>query len=185
MNKFVTTFAGIALLAAAVPVHGQMRTLEIGMDGGISYSDPATEGTDNRVWDVSVPFQSARVGLFVTPQISLEPAVTLNRVSLPNDERATQVTTVGNVLYHLNTPEWRPQLFAQAGGGLEYVSWKDVDFDENDTQWVAGAGVGMKLPVADRLALRTSAVYWRAFESDHFPRMNQVRGQVGVSFFTR
>lgn len=185
--KHVATgaLAGIALFLLAVPLQGQMRPLELGVDGGVVYTDPAGEGRDNRVWDLALPVQNLRLGVFLTDRISVEPSISLARLDLRDDEDLTQVGAAGNLLYHLDTPGIRPRFFGQVGGGMEYVRVSDGGFRESDTQWLAGAGLGMRLPVADRIALRTSAVYWRAFESDLAPDANQVRGQLGISFFTR
>lgn len=186
MKRLSWGLAGLAVLAMALPLEGQLRTLELGVDGGVHYMDPAGEGRDNRVWDVAFPLQSVRVGLHVTERVSVEPSLSFLRRDF-GEEDLTQVGALGSVLYHLNQPAMgmRPQFFGLAGGGLEYVRLSDEIGSDSDTQWLAGGGLGMKLPVADRIALRTTATYWRAFESDVAPHANLVRGDLGVSIFTR
>jgi hypothetical protein len=185
MKPILKSAFPLLLLAVALPLQGQMRTLELGFDGGIVYTDPSEAAIAN-TWDVSFPFQKVRAGLFLTPQISIESAASVNRLDFGDDETATSFGLQGNVLYHFTADRARPQFFAQAGGGMEYVSFKFDDESENDTQWLAGAGVGVKVPLTDWLSLRTAGVYWRTFESDFVAYdTNQFRAQVGLSVFTR
>lgn len=186
MKGFTWAWAGVAVLVLTAPLQGQQRALELGVDGGIHYTDPAGEGRDNRVWDVAFPLQNLRVGVHVTERVSVEPTISFLRRDLGDDD-LTQVGALGNVLYHFTDvgPAMRPQFFGLAGGGLEYVRVSDEVGRDSDTQWMAGGGLGMKLPVADRVSLRTSATYWRAFESDLAPHANMIRGDLGLSLFTR
>lgn len=185
MKGFTCALAGMAILALALPLEGQQRTIELGIDGGVHYMDPSGEGRDNGVWDIAFPLQSVRAGLHVTERVSVEPALSFLRRDMGEDDM-TQVGALGNVLYHFNEAMGlRPQVFGLAGGGLEYVRLSNAVATESDTQWLAGAGLGMKLPVADQIALRTTATYWRAFESDLAPDANLVRGDIGISIFTR
>ena len=186
MKGLTWACAGLAVLVLAAPLHGQQRAIELGVDGGVHYMDPAGEGRDNRIWDVSFRLQNLRVGLHVTERVSLEPSVSFLRRDLGEDD-LTQVSALGNVLYHFNEagPAMRPQFFGLAGGGLEYVRLSEEVGRESDTQWLAGGGLGMRLPVADQVALRTSATYWRAFESDLAPHANMIRGDLGLSLLIR
>ncbi len=55
----------------------------------------------------------------------------------------------------------------------------------SETQFNLGGGIGVKLPVAERMAARLEANYAHAFETDRFASSDAVSLTVGFSFFTR
>jgi len=168
--------AGLVVLMGAIPAQAQ-HSLEIGMDGGLVFT--SASGIDN-TFDVALPFQSLRVGIFVNDQLSIEPALGFRRIDF-GDDALNNLSLLATGLYHLSADRTRPQFYLQGGGGLDYLS----DGDDSDTQWLAAVGGGVKVPMMDQLSVRLGLLYVRAFESDFFFESNQVRGQVGFSFFTR
>lgn len=185
MKKLVSfVAAGLVILAGAIPTQAQEGAWEFGVDGGFVLTSVDIDGVDN-TFDVSLPFQFLRAGVFVTPQISIEPMLGFERSDLGDDDSLTSMTLLATGLYHFSADRNQPQFFLQAGGGLDHLRLSFDGDSESDTQWLAGAGAGVKVPVLDRVSLRFSALYLRAFESDVFPTSNQFRGHMGLSFHTR
>lgn len=174
--------AGLMALVIAAPAQAQHGTLELGMDAGFVFTSPDVDGADN-TFDISLPFQFVRAGFFVSDQFSIEPVLSFDRSDFGDDFTLTQLSLLGTGLYHFSADAGGPRFFLQGGGGLQYLSVSDAADSESDTQWLAGAGLGVKLPLPDRVAVRFSLLYLRAFESDFFPDANLVRGHVGLSFF--
>lgn len=179
--KRIATFvmAATAALLIAVPAQAQ-TTVELGIDGGFVWTSPDIDGVDS-MFDITLPFQYLRAGFFLNDQFSIEPLLGFDRQDLGNDQTLTALTFLASGLYHFTPDRSRTQFFLQAGGGLDYLSFEDA----SSTQWMAGAGVGLKTPLMDRLAARFGVLYLRAFENDDFAAANSVRGHVGLSFFTR
>lgn len=181
MRTTSLVLAGLLILAGATAVDAQQRPIELGMDGGFVFTSPDIDGVDS-TFDISLPFQYFRVGFFMTDHVSLEPVLSFQRLDFGDDVNLTRFSVLGTLLYHFSPDRTRPQFYAQAGGGLEFVDSSEGD---SATQWVVGAGAGVKTPVMDHLALRFGLMYLRAFENDDFWAYNAFRGQVGFSFFTR
>jgi hypothetical protein len=175
--------AGALAVIVAVPVQAQ-HPVEIGMDGGVVWTSPDVEGVDS-TFDVTLPFQLLRVGFFISDQFSIEPMVGFDRQDFGDDFTFTQANLLASGVYHFTPSRTQSQLFGQLTGGLSHVRFSDADESETDTQWLIGLGAGVKIPMMDRLAARLGVLYLRAFESDFMPDMNQIRGSVGVSFYTR
>jgi hypothetical protein len=183
MKKLASvTLAGLVVLMGAFPAQAQQGTWELGVDGGFVFTSPDGDGADS-MFDVSLPFQLIRAGVFVTPQISIEPTVAFNRLDFGGDETLTQLSLLATGLYHLSTDRTRAQYYLQAGGGVDYVSFSG---DESASQWLAAAGGGVKLPIMDQVSVRLGALYVRSFEDEDAGlwAANSFRGQVGLSLFS-
>lgn len=185
MKSFASFFlAGLMVSMSSIPAQAQQRVIELGIDGGFVFTSPSIDGveTDSR-FDIALPVQQLRVGFVVNNQFSVEPSLSFNRLG-GNDFSLSVLGLQANGLYHLSPDRTRPQFYLQGGGGLQRLSASDEGESVSDTQWIAGAGAGVKVPLVDRLAGRFAVVYQRAFESDFEPDSNIIRGQVGFSFFT-
>lgn len=184
MNKFASVaVAGALALAIAAPAQAQ-HPVEIGMDGGLVWTSPDVDGVDSTL-DFTLPFQLIRAGFFINDHFSIEPMLGFDRQDFGDDFTITQANLLASGLYHFTTSRTQPQFYAQVGGGLSYISVSDDTDSESDTQWMLGFGAGVKLPMMNRLATRLGVLYLRAFESDFMPDANQIRGTVGLSFYTR
>ena len=172
--------AGLALALVWSPAEAQQGTWELGIDGGFVVTSPDIDGADS-LFDVSLPFQFLRVGTFVSDQLSIEPTLAFNRMDFGGDDSMTTLSLLATGLYHFGADRTQRQFYLQAGAGLDYIGFSDED---GITQWLAGVGGGVKLPVMDHLALRLGALYLRSFENDDMWAANRFRGQVGVSVFT-
>jgi opacity protein-like surface antigen len=181
LASFLT--AGALALLIAAPAQAQYP-IELGMDGGLVWTSPDVDGMDSTL-DVSLPFQYVRVGFFINDHFSIEPALGFDRQDFGDDFTLTQLSLLASGLYHFSPSRTQPQFYLQLAGGLGYVSFSDDVDSESDSQWSLGFGGGVKLPMMNRLAARLGVLYLRHFESDFMPDANQIRGQVGLSFYTR
>jgi hypothetical protein len=183
MKKLASVLVAFAVAASmATPAHAQQGTWEIGMDGGLMFTSFDIDGVDSTL-DFSLPFQLLRVGVFVTPQISIEPTFGFDRMDFGDDDTMTTMTFHTFGLFHFSPDRTRSQFFVGAGGGLDYVSFGFDGESESDTQWSVGLGVGVKVPLRSSVSVRLSGAYLRGFESDFMPDVNRFRGSVGLSFF--
>jgi hypothetical protein len=163
----------------------QPLPIELGIDGGVAISldDPNTTA-------VSLPVQQFRVGFFVSPRVSLEPAVSFNYVNIEDFGSATDLSLDLGLLLHLSPDRTRSQMYLRPFAGINRVSAEADDElgggDDSATQLSAGGGLGVKMPFAGgRLAGRLEAVFAHGFENDDFASRNQAGLAVGLSFLTR
>lgn len=180
--------AGATALAAATlaaaPLAAQTGRLpgafELGVDAGVARDDEI----DATV--ISVPVQRVRVGYFLSPTVSLEPAIGLNRVS-GDGETITLFQGDLGVVAHLSGTTRTAGVYVRPFVGLEVASFDSDAFgDESDSRPRLGAGLGLKLPVLDgRLAWRLEGTFTRQFESGDRPGSNVIALLVGLSFLTR
>ena len=180
---------GLALFAAAAiglpsQLDAQSGSVEIGFDTGLTLTMPSD--TDFLDYDnqtsIDVPQQSIRVGFFVSDQLSIEPAVGFSYIDdfLGFGESLTQLALEGRVLYHFSPDPTRPRFYLGGGAGFTLI---DVA-DDQETQFGVGGGLGVKLPIADRMAIRLEGSFSRYFETDQLPATSVIGVVVGFSFFT-
>jgi hypothetical protein len=149
----------------------QQHNVEIGLDGGMSYS------FDSELLTIAIPFQRVRAAFPLEHRLAIEPALSFTRVSSGGQSLAALMMGAG-LLYDLDDEPGAS--YARPFFGLEYV---DVGFG-SETVFDLGAGIGTRSRIADRLALR--------FEGSITGRFGMEGGTdgvigatVGLSFFTR
>ena len=149
----------MALVMSATTVEAQKnnssaRPIELGMDGGLSigFDDP-------NVTTVSLPVQALRVGFFMNDNLSLEPRFNFNSVSGGGVSVRSYSLELG-ALYHFGGYTKGSGLYVRPFTGIVGGS-SDAG---SDSDAFLGAGVGVKLPFANRrLATRLEANYGHAF----------------------
>lgn len=179
----IFSVAAVALLALSTSASAQRRapvsssenpSPEIGIDAGLTFVTGTPSSTE-----ISFPAQHIRLGLFISPVISIEPAVGLNRIS-SNGTSITSYTVGTGLLYHFSASRADNQFYVRPfvnlvgtsvstnapGGG---TSSSDLEF---------GAGVGIKMPLRDRLASRFEA------NISHLNGVNAIGLLAGLSFYT-
>jgi len=117
---------------------------EFGVDGGLSFNRQSGGGTSVTTTVIQLPIPMIRAGVFLTPQVSLEPALGLSRIS-SSGASATTINLIVGVLYHfepsraLNQPYVRPFIdythFGGTGGGGSQTGF--------------GVGLGIKHPLKE------------------------------------
>ena len=180
--RFSAVLAGL-LLTAAASAHAQRQAsypYEIGVDGTIARRSYDGENglASSSVTTVSLPANTLRVGLFITNQIELEPALSFQRINAGDNDYTQVDFSVAAPIYF--TPErTKPQLFVRPVVGVYHVSHPDV------SQVNVGAGFGVKLPIDSRISTRFEAEYRHGNGGDEFRSYNQIGLIIGLSIYTR
>lgn len=170
----------VALLVSTTSTGwAQKGAVELGADMSIDFS--LTDNVDSietdNVFQISVPVLAIRAGFFASAALSIEPTLGFTLINV--DETFWQVQSVVLLLYHFNADPTQsrwfvavgPSLLAAGGGG------------DTATQFgVLGEG-GVKLPVAEKFALRLGAGVGRFFENDDFIGSWDIFGRFGFSVF--
>jgi hypothetical protein len=157
MTKNLVVLGFLALVMSASAADAQKRVsrpMEFGIDGGISFGmdDPS-------VTTVSLPVQALRVGFFMNDKVSVEPRFNFNSVSGGGVSLRTYSLELG-ALYHFGGYTKGSGLYARPFAGIAGVGG---DLGSGSDGFM-GAGVGVKLPFANRrLATRLEANYGHAF----------------------
>ena len=169
----------IALLAmvSTTAVAQDGRPLELGIDAGVTF------GLDDpNVTRVSIPVEAFRIGFFMTDRVSLEPAFSLQSISADDNDFTTYLVELG-LLWHMRA--MRSGAYVRPFMGVVGFSEDVGGEDDSESQFFAGAGVGLKIPIQDRLAWRLEANFAHAFESGDTEGGSQIGLRVGLSFFTQ
>lgn len=146
--------AAVALATVlAAPLTAQKGTLEIGADV-IGYGRFTVAGNQSSI--VELPAASVRFGYFLTDRISVEPNLTYSRFSPEDGAASSSYFTSLGVAYHVPADRSKPQLFVQP-----YLGLSGSEGGSDGSFALIGAAVGVKLPLAERVVLRTSANYDR------------------------
>lgn len=169
IRHLITTISALALSASAA-VAQPSRPLELGIDAGV------TVGLgDNSVTVVDIPAQAFRIGFPMNSNVSIEPKLGLTLITGEGDTFTSYRAEVG-LLYHLNT--LRSGTYVRPFLGLTGFSSGDTD----ETHGLIGGGVGIKVPLRDRIGSRFEANLAHSFGDGSF---NQIGLLAGLSFFTR
>jgi Outer membrane protein beta-barrel domain len=169
----------VTLLALSSPAVAQKATpVELGVDGALAFDLDSPRSTS-----LVIPVQRLRAGFFVTPTISLEPALSLNHFSFDGNS-STDLDFVAGVLFHLNPSRASAQPYIRPFMEILHRSFDgDTDSDSFNTA-ALGGGIGIKIPIADRFAWRLEGAYSHIFERDRVPSQNVLSAYFGFSFFT-
>lgn len=170
--------AGLALGQRALPAQntvGALMPMEIGVDAGLAF---ALGGEGATI--VSLPAQQIRVGFFTSNALSIEPSAGL---SYSKTGKASSVISYGAglaALYHFQTSRAVTQWFIKPQTALTIFNGSG----ESQTRFQLGAGTGVKIPIADRLAWRIEASITHAFVSGDAGDTNLLGFSTGLSFLT-
>lgn len=162
--------------ATVATASAQSRGVELGIDGGFSY-----KVNDPTVFQIDIPISRFRVGFMVSDHVSVEPAIEFDMIKVEGEDAVTALGAQLGLLYHFSADATTSQAFFHPFAG---ISW--VDFGAGSaSQFHAGGGLGVKLPVASQLAVRLEAGFQYAFESDDFDKATSIFALIGFSFRTR
>ena len=163
----------LGLLAAPQVVSAQ---LEVGLDAGFGYSK--IDDVDDALVNFSIPNLGARVGFAAGPTMIIESLVLFDWTKF-GDASATTIGIVPGLNFLINE-----QLYLRGEAGLLYQSEDDgVSPSDSQTQYLFGAGVGIRRPLGSGAVLRFEGAVDRALENtDEFlPASWDIRATVGVS----
>jgi hypothetical protein len=191
LTKLGLTLATMAVVPATAVAQ---RPIELGIDGAIDWIklEPSTDIDTDWQSSVQIPVANFRIGFFTADRRwSVEPNLAFSRFSF-GDGHVTNTQLDLGLLYHFAVANRRepgkPQPYLRPFVGFEHGSVSGVDGvadDNSDTVARFGVGLGVKLPMVDRLATRLEARYVHATEGDVQPAANGFALGFGLSFFTR
>ena len=179
----VLSFAALSLMAIASTASAQRSTRgsmasanpspEIGVDAGVQFTldDPNTT-------ILQIPIPSVRMGFYVSPAISIEPAVGVSHTSSEGISLTTYDIGVG-LLYHFSPSRAAKQLYVRPFLGLNGISTEG----NSDSAINFGAGFGVKVPVGSRFASRFEANL--THYSNDGASQNAIGLLAGLSVYTR
>ena len=154
--------------------------LEIGIDAALTHASADVPNGSSTAF--AFPVQALRLGFALTPTIWLEP--TLGIEALSEHGTFNTFTFDAGLPISLSGPvDARvTQYFVRPLIGFRHFGNPDV----SGTQTAFGVGIGMRVPLVERLASRFEARYVRGLRSgDTFPATDEFSLRAGLSFFTR
>lgn len=166
--------SGVMVLIPAL-LCAQARPVELGIDGALAISFDRRTSTS-----FQLPSQSFRVGFSLSDAVSLEPAVSIDYLRLAETD-ADYVLGLGlGGVFHFVTDRTRSQPYVRPAAGLQLIASRG----DAVAQFHASGALGVKLPVANQLAVRLEAGLQHTFASG-LSGGNSIFAAVGLSFFTR
>ncbi len=176
MSLRLTCVRALVVGAVLMPSSATAQTgsIELGVDA----LSVGGDFTGNLITAV-VPVRTLRAGFFVSDRVSVEPQMAFEYVNFDGFDFWEVTLGVGSLL-HLRR---RPTRFR--GYVRPLVTLNVSDTGKRASQIGLGAGVGGKIRLLERLALRLELVFGHAFGNEEFAGRNDLAGIVGVSFFTR
>ncbi|HWH53114.1 MAG TPA: hypothetical protein VN651_16320 [Gemmatimonadaceae bacterium] len=180
--QFRWAAAAVAALCLAGTARAQRSGtgLEIGVDAALSHT--SVDVPNGSSTGFVFPVQAVRVGFALTPAVWLEPTLGLATISehgsftTINFDIGLPISLSGPVDTRITQYFVRPLL------GFRHFSNPNT----SGTQTAFGAGLGMRVPLVDRLAARFEGRYVRGLRSDGtFPASDEFSLLAGLSFFTR
>jgi hypothetical protein len=176
------TAAARTAAAQGATVTNPPRTIELGLDAG------AVVGLgDQSSISVDVPAARARLGFFLTndSRWSVEPAAGLNYSKVEESDGALFYNLEAGALYHFSPPAQLADLAAANRVSVLYtrpfVNLIGVTGDNGDSEFAAGAGLGVKIPWRSGLAWRLESNLGDGVDNVEF----RLGAFAGLSFFTR
>ena len=155
------------LLLFLLPFRGsaQEKPVEFGVDAGAHFV--SWDGDDEDSYTlIGIPafsnygMATVRTGFFLSPRISIEPALSFARLSDDNSS-STLINLFPSVLYHFKDFDRIALPYVRVGAGLVYQR-SSYDYDgesesDSETQYGIGGGVGVKIPFAETAFVRLEA----------------------------
>jgi hypothetical protein len=167
--------------------------IELGIDAAISRQTNDLANTTV----LMLPVTQFRVGFFASNAISIEPSAAFVFASqtVKNTLTGGDVSAKGTtydldlgLLYHFQTDRLKPQPYIRPFVGIRgFHNSSDTDgLDGSGSQTSLGAGIGVKMPLAERLGGRVELGYrHNADNAPEFQASNSVFLSFGLSYFTR
>jgi hypothetical protein len=153
----------------------------LGIDLGIEFDINDVGDETVTTTGISIPLTYLRVAFYASDQVWIEPQMTLLFLSTEGSS-STALNLVGGIGIDFLTDATRPRPYIRPFGGLFYVDSGDGD---SATQVSLGSGIGVKVPMVERLASRLEGGVSYSFENDDFASGFDIHVTFGFSFFTK
>jgi hypothetical protein len=161
--------------------NAQGRPIELGIDLGIEFDIEDVGDETVKTTGISIPLAYLRAAFYASDQVWIEPRMTLLFLDT-EDASTTALNVVGGLGVDFQTDPTRARAYIRPFGSLLYVDTSDR---ESATQVSLGSGIGVKVPMLERLASRLEGGVSYSFENDDFASGFDIHVTFGFSFFTR
>jgi hypothetical protein len=182
MRMILAALATItAAVAAPAQVHGQSRGVEVGLGLGHA-SAQVFRGGDRTV--VRSLAASVRAGWHVSDNTALEPGL----AAASYDADGARIVSLGveiGLPYMFGSLYSQQAFYLRPAVGADLLFGSDAAMFDGEAHWNAGLGLGFKLRVAERAALRLEYNARYVFPRNPPREFLRFGGFVGLSFFTR
>ena len=177
MRTRLGALAALAVLLPAIPSPGsaQGRPVELGIDAGGTF-DLAADAVA-----IGIPVQDFRAGFFISDAVSVEPRLALNYLDGNGGSSIVALSAQLGPVIHLAPHRGRTQGYVRPFGGLNFLKVGN----DSDAQLAVGGAIGVKIPVAERLATRVEGSFTHGFETGNVSGGNALGLSVGLSLYTR
>ncbi len=170
---------------------GRAGSVELGLDGRAAlliwdeniyfpYGYQGYSVDRDNTFVIDLPVSSVRAGFYATDVLELEPNIDFS-FSSQGGHSSHSVQFGLDGLYNFTGAGSDPAPFVSLGGGLHSMGGASVA----RTQWHVNGGLGFRVPVGDRSALRFQIIAARNFENRYYLGYWDVGLGFGYSFFTR
>jgi hypothetical protein len=166
--------AALVLLPSLALAQG--HPVELGIDAGGTF-----DLSGGNAVAIGVPVQDLRAGFYLTDNVSIEPRMALNYLDGDGGDAVVTVAAQLGPVIHFTPDRARAQGYVRPFGGLTFIHIGS----ESDAQVAVGGALGVKLPLAERLAARLEGSFTHGFETSHFGGGNALGLSIGLSFYTR
>jgi len=162
----------LPLLLVALAPTTVLAQIEFGIDGGLEIT--STADTDDNVTEIAIPTDALRIGIWRSDRRIVELRPSVSRGS-SGGRTLTELGLGAGLRFLLRDMDWEAAVpCIRVGGGLNYFKRSDADARTSDsaTQFRAGAGVGVEIPIAEPVGFRLEGFYIHGFPNDNFPRFD-------------
>jgi hypothetical protein len=185
----ILPFAALSLLALSQTATAQRSTstsnnnnppIELGVDAGF---DTQLSGGVNKRTAFQVPIQQLRAGFFLSPEVSIEPmlSLTTGSVSGPGGGSFTSYGIGTGLLWHFSESRAANQLYVRPFIGFEGASCSGCP---STSAFTFGGGFGVKMPMANRFATRLEANLAQTQAHNNIPTQSELGILFGLSVYT-
>ncbi|HVX39192.1 MAG TPA: hypothetical protein VHB25_06430 [Gemmatimonadaceae bacterium] len=177
----------VAVLSLAGTARAQQQSplWEFGVDGALAHRtthvDTPTGTRDVSATNVQLPIAMVRAGVYLNPQVELEPALGITHSSSGGSDFTQLDLDVGLPIYFTGTRA-TDQFYVRPVIGFDHFSGTGA---RGFTQTSLGAGLGIKLPIDSRIASRIEAQYRHGLHSDPAAAYDQFALLLGLSVYSR
>ena len=178
MSRISAFISAMLLCLLATPGSAQQSAslpVEFGVDAAVTFF------TDPSFTVVSLPLREVRLGFFATPSVELEPRLGLDATS-GGGAHTTDVEFGFGLLYHFTPSRAETQPYVRP---FVQVASRSASGARSSTATTLGVGLGAKLPINPRFAIRPEINYGHTFENDLVGSGNTIQLLLGVSAFSR
>jgi len=164
----------LALVLMFAPAMASAQ-VEIGLDAGLGISK--VDDADNTGVSFGIPVSGARIGFMGGETLVIETLIDFGYNKI-GDTKLTGLSLVPGVNLLLGE-----QFYVRGEAGLSYAKVSSTGVDASTTQYLFGAGAGIRKPLGDGALLRLEGAVDRKLENtdDGIPASWDIRGVVGIS----